>query len=67
MIQHIQIDRDTHDAVTQAAHDAGLAYDAMLAYIVAEWATTWRGRQRARKEFIQALEDIAIGVIPGGD
>ena len=66
MIQHIQVDRDTHEAVTQAAHDARITYDAMLAKIVSEWAVTWRGRQRARKEFIQALEDAA-GVIPGGD
>jgi len=66
MIQHIQVDHNTHDAVTQAARDAGLTYDAKLAMIVADWATVWRGRQKARTEFVAALED-AYGVIPGGD
>lgn len=66
MIQHVQVDHNTHDAVTSAARAAGLTYDAMLTWIVCDWATTWRGRQQARAEFVQALED-AYGVIPGGD
>lgn len=66
MIQHIQIDCNTHNAITQAARDGGISYDAMLAWIVSDWATTYRGRQNARREFVQALED-AYGVIPGGD
>jgi hypothetical protein len=66
MIQHVRIDGLTNEAVTQAAHDAGLAYDAMLEWIVCDWAITWRGRQKARTEFVQAMHD-AYGVLPGGD
>lgn len=67
MIQHIRIDTNTHDAVTSAAHDAGMSYDAMLAWIVSDWATTHRDRENARREFVQALEDIYIIPASGGD
>jgi hypothetical protein len=66
MIQHIQVDCNTHDAITQAARDDGMSYDAKLALIVADWAATYRGRRQAHREFVQALEN-AYGVIPGGD
>lgn len=66
MIQHIQVDHNTHDAITQAARDEGMAYDAKLACIVMDWAAAWRGRQHGRREFITAIEDT-LGVIPGGD
>jgi hypothetical protein len=56
MIQHIRVDGQTNAAIAQAAHDAGLAYDAMLEWIVCDWAQTWRGRQRARLEIIAAFE-----------
>lgn len=66
MIQHVRVDHITHDTVTEAARAAGLAYDSMLEWIICDWAQTHRGRQQARAEFVQALED-AYGVQPGGD
>ena len=66
MIQHLTIDDATHEAVTTAARDARMPYDQMLTWIVYDWATTWRGRQQARLEFVQALED-ACGVLRGDD
>ena len=56
MIQHIRVDGLTNEAVTQAAHDAGLAYDAMLEWIVCDWARNWRVKDDARRQFIAALE-----------
>ena len=61
MIQHVTVDHNTHDAITQAARDAGLAYDHMLSWIVADWATTYRKRNNA------APAHDTHGVIPGGD
>ncbi len=66
MIQHVQVDHNTHDAVTAAAREAGMTYDAKLSLIVADWARAWHGRRQARTEFVTALED-AYGFIPGGD
>ena len=66
MIQHIQIDCNTHDAITQAARDDGMSYDAKLALIVADWATTYRDRRAAHREFVQALKDF-YDFIQGGD
>ncbi len=34
MIQHVTVDHNTHDAVCEAARDAGLSYDQMLAWVV---------------------------------
>jgi len=66
MIQHAQIDHNTHDAIAQAAREAGVTYDAMLSLIVADWAQAWHNRRQARAEFITVIEDN-YGVIPGGD
>ena len=50
MIQHIQIDHNTHDAICTAARAAGLTYDAFLAWIVADWASRQRDRQAPHTE-----------------
>jgi hypothetical protein len=63
MIQHVRIDHVTHDTVTEAARIAGLAYDAMLEWIVCDWAQAWRKTQRQHTQH----QHDALGVIPGGD
>lgn len=66
MIQHLQISHNDMRTVMEAASAAGLAYDAMLEWIVCDWTQTYRNRQAARIEFVAALQD-AYGVVPGGD
>lgn len=66
MIQHIQIDHNTHGAITQAARDAGMAYDAFLAWIVLDWATTYSRRLAGKRDLVAALIEN-YGVIPGDD
>lgn len=63
MIQHVRVDHNTHDAISAAARDAGIAYDVMLTQIVHDWAINWRNKQR---QHTIHLQDNA-GVIPGGD
>lgn len=63
MIQHLSIDHVTHDIVSTAARDAGLTYDAMLTWIVCDWAQDWRRRQQAHTEH----QHDSLGVMPGGD
>ena len=63
MIQHVRVDHVTHDALTEAARASGLAYDAMLEWVVCDWAATWRNRQRQHEQ--HPHDDL--GVVPGGD
>jgi hypothetical protein len=62
MIQHVTVDYLTHELVSMAAREAGMTYDNMLTWIVSDWATTWRNKQRQHDEH---PHDKA-GIIPGG-
>jgi hypothetical protein len=62
MIQHVTVDHNTHDAVCEAARDAGLSYDQMLAWVVSDWATTYRRRQQPAPQGADGF-----GVVPSDD
>lgn len=66
MIHNVQIDNGIYLDLVKAADAAGMTIEQFEAWAISDAVTTYRGRQNARREFVQALED-AYGVIPGGD
>lgn len=66
MIHNVQIDNGIYLDLVKAADAAGMTIEQFEAWAIRDAVSTYRGRQNARSEFVQALED-AYGVIPGGD